>query len=284
MLVLATASLGAQDTVPTLPDIPLATRVRIRAEGLPDGFLVGKVTEMDSVRIGVAVTDNSSVAVIPWRMISTMEFSQGKDRTTGARNGALLGIAAGAIVFTSLLRQAQRDPTGDETQLLANISFRAVPALGAGVGALLGKERWWAVPPYRRAVRDEEYATGIRLLLSQFDEVRVSSTVAPARGRFVSDTSDTSDTLTLRRGNNLSRLAWPTITALRVRGNERDRVYGALIGASLASGAVAVGESISPRSQTTDAAITFLIAGAIGGFIGSEFAPRKWILLPLPKR
>jgi hypothetical protein len=52
----------------------------------------------------------------------------------------------------------------------------------------------------------------------------------------------------------------------------------------LFSGGVAVAESISPRSRTTDAAVTFLLAGAVGAFIGSEFAPRKWILLPLPGR
>ncbi len=121
-------------------------RVRIEAPGEIAGRLTGLVVARSADSLTVSQSDATPLTVAIAK-VSTLQISRGKSRTRGALKGIIWAAPTGlAMGFT---------PIGDAT--CSGVPTRCVPVsrrswvvtmvtgsvvIGAGVGALVGSERW----------------------------------------------------------------------------------------------------------------------------------------------
>jgi hypothetical protein len=264
-----------------LPDLPIATRVRVTAAALPEPHLIGRLAFLDSQRVAIAVTNMGTTVSLPWRDVTTFSWSLGSNRYARARNFAVVALGAGAVAVVTRWPNAAEDPFGFKAQELVAIWLELLPLAAAGLGAITAAESWYAVDVPRFANGGDAAGGGV-VKFSEHDDFRVSSRLlGPLRGRIIAGTSETVTIQSKNQGAVSVPMA--AIDAIRVRG-ERDRLKGALTGATVFAFAVALDHSINSRREQSGAVLRFTLAGVAGALIGREFAPRRWMLLPLPPR
>jgi hypothetical protein len=120
-------------------------RVRLEAPGIVAGRYEGTVLARngDSLRVG---GPNSQPMTIPIDRLTSFEVSRGTSRSLGAKRGVVWGSAVGLIIAAVALPSLQNcdycsNTSGDLTSFV--LYMTASSALyGAGIGALIGRERW----------------------------------------------------------------------------------------------------------------------------------------------
>jgi hypothetical protein len=141
----------SRSQVPTAPDI--GGRVRIKAEGAGQGWVVGQLRELpgDSVRLLTGDPPRDSLAVATG---SLTDFERSRGEGTRAAQGAWIGLGVGAfagIVVGAATYDSEGsfgwDPGASGSALIGGV---LVGLLGMGVGALIGTtvqaERWERIP------------------------------------------------------------------------------------------------------------------------------------------
>ena len=122
-------------------------RVRLQAPGIVAGRYVGTVLTRDSSAIHVGGPTAAPVDV-PFDRITSLEISRGKSRSAGAWRGiqwgAPIGLGFGLLLAPSL---RECDPTCHDATSSEKNEFVVAGAIsgvlwGAGIGALIGRERW----------------------------------------------------------------------------------------------------------------------------------------------
>jgi hypothetical protein len=135
-----------------LAELQPGARVRVRAPGIIAGRFTGTVLSRgaDTLTLGAP---NASPVNVPIDRITSAELSRGSSRAEGAKRGLIWGIPIGLLA--GLISDASRksipsycfgdascepEQPSTATQLLIGASVGA--AWGAGIGALIGRERW----------------------------------------------------------------------------------------------------------------------------------------------
>jgi hypothetical protein len=133
-------------------EVSPGARIRFRAPPVVATRVTGTVLERraDTVLVG---PEKGSPFTVPISAFTSLDISKGKSRAAGAKVGALwstgfyalyaLAIASGGDSCDGRATCATtNDPTAGEL-----IGFTAAGALvGAGIGAIIGREKWERVP------------------------------------------------------------------------------------------------------------------------------------------
>ena len=123
-------------------------RVRVSAPGIVAGRYVGTVLTRngDTLQLG---GPSSAPVTVPMGRITSLEISRGKSRLSGAGRGVLwgvpIGLAFGLATANSLEHCTDfgcRDASSGERGAYVLASMLAGGVWGAGIGALVGRERW----------------------------------------------------------------------------------------------------------------------------------------------
>lgn len=157
-LTLLASTLHAQ-TVTGVGEVQPGAKVRITAPGIVAGRYIGTVLSRsdDTLTLG---SPNAAPFVIPTSRIATLEISHGKSRSAGAVRGMVwglpIGLAMGALLAASVTDCAACSQNGESPGEAVVLSTLSGVIWGAGIGALVGRERWDAFDLPRHA------ALGIR--------------------------------------------------------------------------------------------------------------------------
>jgi hypothetical protein len=142
LALLTPSGAGAQ-----LPELEPGTRVRVQAPRFISGEVEGTIVAhlRDSLRIkrrfGQPVT-------VPLAYLTHVQVSGGRSRLLGAERGSMWGAAAGLAIgaIAALAPEVCTESCGHEPVDHFIYTPLAGAAVGAGVGALLGAEKWRTVP------------------------------------------------------------------------------------------------------------------------------------------
>jgi hypothetical protein len=127
----------------SLSPIVTGSRVRVVAPSAVSGRVTGTVIEMSEESL-VILADERPLRV-PRQAIEQIELSTGKQRRT--LKGMLIGAGIGAVVLPPALHDSCLNDCGSKWSaeyILAGVGVGA--AWGAGIGALVKKDRWSSVP------------------------------------------------------------------------------------------------------------------------------------------
>jgi hypothetical protein len=127
----------------TLSPIVTGSRVRVVSPRAVSGRVTGTVIEMSAESL-VILADERPLRV-PRDAIEQLEVSTGKQRRT--LKGMLIGAGIGAVVVPPALYDSCLSDCGSKWSaeyILAGVGVGA--AWGAGIGALVKKDRWSSVP------------------------------------------------------------------------------------------------------------------------------------------
>jgi hypothetical protein len=154
----------AQEPPPRQSTVTIGSKVRLIAPAVATGRITGTVIEMDEKAL-VILTGGHRLNV-PRQAVIHAEVSVGKRRR--ALKGMIIGAGLGAVVYPPLIYGSCLNDCGSQWDP-GYIAFGAgVGALwGAGIGALIKKDRWSTVPTEQ--VRLSLYSTrgnGFRVALS----------------------------------------------------------------------------------------------------------------------
>jgi hypothetical protein len=149
LLLTVTSAAGAQ-----LAELQPGARVRIQAPGIVAGRYTGTVLARtaDTLSIG---SPNTAPVRIPVDRITSAEVSRGSSRGLGALQGLKWGVPIG-LAFGVLLAASSDNPddlycNGFDNCGTSDSHFRTEMIIGglfsgafwgAGIGALVGRERW----------------------------------------------------------------------------------------------------------------------------------------------
>ena len=144
--------LGAAPSVDAqLADIQTGARVRLAAPGLLAARIEGIVERRTTDSIAV-VTQPGAIVVVPIRSITAGAISRGKSRTAGAKHGMLWGVpimTLGGILVAAIDECGSHNAAGRTSSGCVDTGWEIVPLAvvsgvlyGAGIGALIGRERW----------------------------------------------------------------------------------------------------------------------------------------------
>jgi hypothetical protein len=155
-LALAIARADAQ--LAYLVELQPGTRVRVQAPGIVTGQL--EATVIARARDTVTLTTSRDVPIlVPLAAIKSAEVSRGPSHRDGAVKGLAWGTGAGLVVglLSAVIYDARSDECGAEPcendlspgEVVAG-GFLTGAALGAGIGAIMGEERWehLTIPTY----------------------------------------------------------------------------------------------------------------------------------------
>ena len=152
----------AQGQTPAISAVSVGTRIRIQAPASIQGRVEGTVMTMDETSLLISTNDHRPLTVRR-QDITSLEVSAGRQRSV------IQGAAIGAIAGLLILQTSVRDNcANNDSACYTDRSRAAADGLlggaiwGAGIGALIKRDRWMTVPT---------------------ESVRVS--VAPSRGRGV---------------------------------------------------------------------------------------------------
>jgi hypothetical protein len=143
---LTSSSLAAQ--IAARPDeIQPGARVRVTAPGVVAARYVGTVLSRsgDSLTIG---SPNAMPLAISTSRITSLEISRGKSRADGAirgmKWGVPIGLALGAVTIGFADCADCASNSDDAGSALGWVAINGVSGAiwGAGIGALIGRERW----------------------------------------------------------------------------------------------------------------------------------------------
>jgi len=134
------------------PGGPLAEgdRIRLKAPGVADQTIVGRLRRADQSALAVT-RDDGSVVDVPRSAIQELEVARG--RRSHAKKGAVIGAAAG-VGFVLAVYAAESgcgsDPRCDIYPAVLGAVLAATGALvGAGIGAMVRTDKWVKVDPGR---------------------------------------------------------------------------------------------------------------------------------------
>ena len=157
--------LGAQTP---LAEVQPGARVRVEAPGIVAGKYVGTVLtrSADTLVLG---NPSSAQVKLPVGSIRSLEISRGKSRSAGAVRGMLWGGSIGLAVGVLGVATAEdclacyESVSDDEALALYTVSGLA---WGAGIGALVGRERWerFALPAHT-AFRVGPHSAAVAIVL-----------------------------------------------------------------------------------------------------------------------
>lgn len=151
ILALATVALSAAASSARAQhtEVQPGARVRISAPGIVAGRYVGTVLtrSADTVELGAPGT---SPIKVPLARITSIEVSRGSSRALGAGRGVLWGAPIGLVVGVVAAAGTDSDPycfdycstSGSYKAGIVAASTVAGALWGAGIGALVGRERW----------------------------------------------------------------------------------------------------------------------------------------------
>ena len=143
ILIFCVAAVAAAQDTEARPGV----RVRLQAPGIVAGRYEGTVLTRDSSAIHVGGPTAAPVDV-PFDRITSLEISRGKSRSAGAWRGiqwgAPIGLGLGLVLAPSL---RECDPTCHDATASEKNNFVVAGAVsgvlgGAGIGAIIGRERW----------------------------------------------------------------------------------------------------------------------------------------------
>jgi hypothetical protein len=138
-----TASLAAQGIAP-LSEAQPGARVRVEAPGIVAGRYVGTVL----ARNGDTLTLGNPAGVpitVPLARVTSLEISRGKSRSAGALRGVEWGAPIGLGLGVLAASLSDRCETcADEQSTAEGIALFTISGVvwGAGIGAIIGRERW----------------------------------------------------------------------------------------------------------------------------------------------
>jgi hypothetical protein len=143
LLPILAQPLTAQGSL-AVAEVQPGARVRVEAPGIVAGKYVGTVLSRgaDTLTLG---SPSTAPVKLPLRAIRSLEISRGKSRSAGAVRGMMWGVPIGLVlgvfaVATSDNCDACIEATSDAEGFAL---FAASGVLwGAGIGALVGRERW----------------------------------------------------------------------------------------------------------------------------------------------
>jgi hypothetical protein len=156
VFVLATCVLSSTLLRAQTDELQPGVRVRITAPGIVAGRYVGTVLSRsgDTVMVG---SPTAQPLAIPSSRIVSLEIRRGKSRGDGALRGIKWGIPIGLALGAVTVGFADcTDCSNDAGQALGWIALNGVSGAiwGAGIGALIGRERWERFDlPRRAAIR-----------------------------------------------------------------------------------------------------------------------------------
>jgi hypothetical protein len=147
-LTLCSASTLVAQVAVRSDEIQPGARVRITAPGIVAGRYVGTVLSRsgDTVTVG---SPNSLPLALPTSRIASLEISRGKSRSEGAKRGirwgAPIGLALGLLTIG--FSDACYDCVNRSDDVGSRVAWVGVNGAsgalwGAGIGALIGRERW----------------------------------------------------------------------------------------------------------------------------------------------
>jgi hypothetical protein len=132
-----------------LTEIQPGARVRIAAPGIVAGRYVGTVLtrSADTVELGAPGT---SPIKVPIARITSVEVSRGSSRMLGAGRGVMWGAPIGLVIGIVAAAGTDADPycydycstSGSYKAGIVAGSTVAGALWGAGIGAIVGRERW----------------------------------------------------------------------------------------------------------------------------------------------
>jgi hypothetical protein len=150
--VLATMIVALSAAAPAraqLTEMQPGARVRIQAPGIVAGRYVGTVLTRgaDTVELGAPGT---APIKVPFSRITSVEVSRGSSRSLGALRGLAWGVPIGLVVGVVAAAGTDDDPycfdvcsTGNSYKASIIAASTLGGALwGAGIGAIVGRERW----------------------------------------------------------------------------------------------------------------------------------------------
>ena len=140
---LAAPAVRAQST-----ELQPGARVRITAPGIVAGRYTGTLLARngDTLQFG---SQNAAPVNIPVNRITSIEISRGKSHASGALRGVAWGAPIGLVLGVATVKSvddcndygcAPLESTARGTYVLASTIGGAL--WGAGIGALIGRERW----------------------------------------------------------------------------------------------------------------------------------------------
>ena len=136
-------------------EVQPGARVRIVAPGIVAGRYVGTVLSRSADTITVG-SSNSLPIALPTTRIESLEISRGKSRADGAIRGIKWGAPIGAVLGLAFIAAINDDCYECGFSSDSKAGFVALETLGgamwgAGIGALVGRERWQSFDLQRRS-------------------------------------------------------------------------------------------------------------------------------------
>lgn len=132
-----------------LTEVQPGARVRIQAPGVVAGRYVGTVLtrSADTLELGTPGTAPIKVALA---RISSIEVSRGSSRSLGAMRGVAWGAPIGLLIGVIAAAGTDSDPycfdncstSGSDKAAFVAASTLGGALWGAGIGAIVGRERW----------------------------------------------------------------------------------------------------------------------------------------------
>lgn len=123
-------------------------RVRVTAPGIVANRYVGTVLSHrgDTLQLG---GQNAAPVLVPLDRVTSLELSRGKSRLSGAGRGVVWGVPIGLALGLATANSLEdctdfgcRDVSSGERSAYVVASALGGGIWGAGIGALVGRERW----------------------------------------------------------------------------------------------------------------------------------------------
>jgi hypothetical protein len=166
--VLASAA-KAQSAETRLAEVQPGGRVRIVAPGILAGRFVATVITHTGDSLVLAAPNTAPVR-LPLSSVTSIEISRGTSRWLGAQRGMLIGapigLGGGVLVAASLADCRSCGDADVARGVLVVTGVLSGLLYGAGIGALIGRERWEPFTgPWRASMQLREGRPSLALTL-----------------------------------------------------------------------------------------------------------------------
>ena len=126
-------------------EVQPGARVRVLAPGALAGRLTGIVIARTADSLTITRT-NASPLAIPMSRLTSVELSRGKSHAAGALKGLVIGAAVGLVMGLTPIPEPTCTSRGCDPELtrgeFMGSTILGAGSLGAGIGAIVGRERW----------------------------------------------------------------------------------------------------------------------------------------------